>query len=132
MAFVGGATVHIARGLGQSLAECASQTVPQDLALDHEPPFALRMRPRNQQVRAPKAQTVFPLDAAAAIDGALQVCLQQQLRSGFLVFEPLQPMFRVLPEKVLEAFQQFDRVELSGCLDAVKLVAEDDQPRWPR
>ena len=115
MAFVGGATVHIARGLGQSLAECASQTVPQDLALDHEPPFALRMRPRNQQFRAPKAQTVFPLDAAAAIYDALQVCLQQQLRSGFVVFEPLQPMFRERPEKVLEAFQRREKARQVLC-----------------
>ena len=49
------------------------------------------VEPDEQEIGAFAAEAVFALDAAAAIDDALQVGLEEELRSGLLVKKALDP-----------------------------------------
>ena len=69
------------------------------------------LRPGDEQVGAPPAQAVLPLDAPAAIDDPLQERLQQELRPRFGVVEAGHPVFGVLAEERLERGQQLVDVE---------------------
>ena len=74
-------------------------------AADGTPAFPAH-GPDDEQVGAHPAEAVLALDAAAAVHDALQERLQQQLRAGFPVLEPLDPVLGVLPKERLERRQQ--------------------------
>ena len=65
----------------------------------------------------PRPKAVFPLDATAAVDDALQESLQEELRAGLLVVEAGHPVFRVLAEERLEALDELDRVQAAVLRD---------------
>ena len=75
------------------------------LAFDDEPAGPISLRPEDEQVGATATETVLALDAAAAVDDALQECLQEKLRTRLLVVEPGHPVLRMLPEECLEGGQ---------------------------
>ena len=75
------------------------------------------MRPQHQQVRGTPAQAVLPLDAPAAVDDALQIGLQDELRPRLPVVEAPQPVLRVLAEEGLEGGQQLVHVQVAVGFD---------------
>ena len=146
------AAVHVGARLLQTLAQRLFSAPVQQLALDHHR-LQLRAgpagrsrgspanRPDDQQIRAHPTQAVLPLDAAAAVDDALQKRLQQQLRAGLPVLEPLHPVLGVLPEERLERGQQLSDLQRTVLIDVpgrvvverhllrgVGEVARDDLP----
>ncbi len=72
----------------------------QDIQFEHDLLHPAGITPQDQQVGAAPPQPVFPFHSPA-VDDSLQEGLQQQLRPGFLVVEPLQPVFGMLAEEVL-------------------------------
>lgn len=103
MAFLRIASIHVSESLEESLANCAVQTIPNDLALDDESLRTRRMRPPYEQIYTPPVYPILPIDVPAAVEHALETRLQQQLRPGLSVAEPLQRGLGVLPEEFLKA-----------------------------
>jgi hypothetical protein len=93
----GSAAIGIVRRLRQTLGEDRLQRTAHQLQLEHnalqrsgEPPLAFE-RLLDEEVRTPPAEPVFSRDASASVDDALQERLQEQLRTGLLVLEALDP-----------------------------------------
>ncbi|MCY4012071.1 MAG: hypothetical protein OXG82_05070 [Gammaproteobacteria bacterium] len=117
--FGGAASVHVFTRLFETVADRAVQVPVQHLALDDHFLVLRRRalprpglcvlplgRPQQQEVRPHPAKAVLALNPSATVNNALEKCLQQQLRSGFLVLETLHPVLRVLAEELLERGQQ--------------------------
>ena len=92
-------------------------------ALDYElvdPGFRRRRapaRPDDEQVGAPAAEAVLPLDAPPAVHHALQERLQNELRARLRVVETAQPVLRVLAEERLESAEQLVDVQTAVGVD---------------
>ena len=112
MALVRSGTVHVGSRLDQPFPQRFLEPPVPQIALDSGflPPVRLpvigRKRPYNQQVGAHPAETVLPLDPAPAVEDPLQKGLQEQLWARLPVVEAPYPMFRILAEILLEAFEQ--------------------------
>ena len=96
MPFLGVALLHVAEDLLHA-------------ALDDEAPpqvvgRAGLARPQRQEVRAPAPEVVFAFDTPAAVDDALRVGLQDELRCRLAVLlEAPQPVLAVSRKKVAKA-----------------------------
>ena len=102
-----------------------------NLALDHVLAHALALRPFDQQVGPSAAQSVFALDPAAAVHDPLQERLQEQVRSGLLVVEPLDPALGLLAKELLEAGQQLVQPQRAGCVHVPSRVLLQLELRRP-
>ena len=107
----GGAAVHVGGGLLEAVVNSLLQAAAQDFEFDDELALAVVLRPQNDQVGAPAPQAVLALDAAAAVDDALQERLQEQLRPRFLEGEAARPVLGVFAEEGLEGGEQLDEVQ---------------------
>ena len=121
MSFIGSAPVHILPGLFQAGIDGFLHAFIENFQFDYHPLnfnritdggrltadvfyyllFVIHVlffnRPYHQQIRTHPAQPILPLYPSAAIYDPLQKRLNQQLGSGFLVVEALDPVLRRLP-----------------------------------
>ena len=134
VSFVGVAGIHVGADLAQGLAYGVLAAAPNQLALDDDP--ALRAasggRPEDRQIRASASHAVFALDSPTAVDDALQKRLQQQLRAGLAVLEPLHPMCRVLAEEILKSAHQLIHPQPSVLADVPRSVDRQHRLRGMR
>ncbi len=112
------ASIHAVGGLQLFLGDHGFQPglVADDLALDdalhgagsQSPPG---QRPFDDEVGAPAGDGVLASDAAAALDDAVEVGLQDELRAGLAVPVAVDPCLGVFPEVGLEPGEQLGEVE---------------------
>jgi len=138
---LGGArALPVLEGLFDPFGQRPLEALPEDLQFDRDHLGSAGAGPCDEQVGPAPAEPVFPFDPAAAVDHALEERLEQELGPGLLVIEPLQPVFRVLPEELLEGGEEPVQVEPAvlgdipgrfldhGLLGGARQLAGDDLP----